>query len=64
MPHTLDHPLTRASFTCPRCQGAKDRHLLICWPCHRMEKAANNGGYSDECDQALDAYEAALRRAL
>jgi hypothetical protein len=31
------HPRIRAGFTCPRCNGPKDKELLLCWPCHNAE---------------------------
>ncbi len=31
----IDHPLVRASATCPICEGPKDSGLVICWPCYR-----------------------------
>jgi hypothetical protein len=53
------HPRIRAGFTCPRCNGPKDKELLLCWPCHNAE-TQGTGHYSRQTEQKLDSYERVL----
>jgi hypothetical protein len=58
------HERVRASFTCVRCEGSKDQGLLLCWQCHRGEKAQNSGcdyDYSPAVEAKLAAAERNLR---
>lgn len=54
---TLFHPQVRAHHSCPLCKGPKPAGNLVCWPCHRFEKANNNGGYSAKAERLIDACE-------
>ena len=47
----------RADNTCPLCLGVKDKGLVLCWPCHRREKAANDGCYSAFAERRVAARE-------
>lgn len=51
------HPKVRAMLTCPACGEAKDRGLVLCWPCHRAQKQRNDGGYSPKLEAQLDYIE-------
>ena len=51
----------RADSTCPLCLGLKDQGLVLCWPCHRSEKRANGGKYSDFAERRIAATEKLLR---
>ena len=51
----------RQDSTCPLCLGIKDQGLVLCWPCHRKEKAANHGCYSDFAERRIAATEKLLR---
>ena len=51
----------RQDSTCPLCLGIKDCGLVLCWPCHRKEKAANHGCYSDFAERRIAATEKLLR---
>jgi hypothetical protein len=48
----------RALDFCVCCNGPKARGLVICWSCHRAEKAANDGGYSQRVTDAIESLEA------
>ena len=50
---TIDHPQVRADHSCPLCKGPKPAGNLLCWPCHRTEKAQNDGGYSPEAEAVI-----------
>lgn len=54
------HDHVRAHHTCVRCEGPKDRGLLLCWPCHHAEKHHNDGSYSREVEDKIAALEARL----
>jgi ribosomal protein L37AE/L43A len=58
------HPLVRALPVCPNCTHDKDSGLVICWPCHKLQKQHNKGGYSPRLEQKLDALELHLSIAL
>jgi hypothetical protein len=47
----------RATTICVGCNGHKDVGLVLCWPCHRKQKAANDGGYSKAIEAKLDQLE-------
>lgn len=59
---TVDHPLVRSSYICPLCRNHKDQGLVLCWPCHRKEKAANGGCYSNTAETIIEAREYRLSR--
>ena len=52
----------RADYTCPLCLGPKDRGLVLCWPCHRSEKRANDGCYSAFAERRIAARDDYLRK--
>ena len=54
---TIDRPKVRAMRFC-LCGSEKDEGCLLCWPCHRREKALNAGGYGDDTLLLLDQMEA------
>ena len=55
-----DYPRVRYSEVCVRCNDRKEPGLVLCWPCHRSEKTANEGGYSGGIEQRLQEQEARL----
>jgi hypothetical protein len=61
---TVDHPVLRAIPICPLCLEHKDVGTLICWPCHRTQKAHNQGGYSAHAIQRLETIAAFLGSAF
>ena len=44
------HSKVREEQTCIVCGGEKSKGLLICWPCHRRQKADHDGGYDPRLD--------------
>ncbi len=52
-----DYPLIRAEHICPNCHRPKDVGLILCWPCHQIQKARNDGGYSQRLERQLERLE-------
>ncbi len=42
---TLQYDRVRALHWCPKCKRAKDKGLLVCWPCIIRLKQAYGGSY-------------------
>jgi hypothetical protein len=40
---TLDHPNLRRSTVCPFCSKPKERGLVVCWQCYRVNNIRNGG---------------------
>lgn len=57
---TTDHTCIRECLTCPDCLGPKDQGLLVCWPCNRLQKTHNDGGYSERLTRRLGELESFL----
>lgn len=53
----MDQSHIRECLTCPNCLGSKDRGLIVCWPCHGLQKAHNDGGYSARLERRLEEIE-------
>jgi hypothetical protein len=61
----MDFPKLRSLFACPLCSAAKERGLIICWPCNRTAKvqAMSQGALGDWPEHTihkLNVMEAAL----
>lgn len=56
----IDNPMVRRDATCPLCLDMKEPGLVLCWPCHRAQKAAWDGCYSEACEDLITAREIAL----
>lgn len=56
----IDNPLVRADLYCPLCVNPKPVGNLVCWPCHRQEKARNDGGYSLQAERLIAEVEVEL----
>jgi hypothetical protein len=54
------HERVRALAFCVCCKQPKQIGLLICWPCHRREKAANGGGYSAATQSKIETVDRGL----
>ena len=54
---TIDNPRVRRGFTCPLCYASKDAGLVVCWPCHREQKRANRGCYSESAEATIAQFE-------
>jgi hypothetical protein len=51
------HSKARLSPTCIACGGLKNAGLLVCWPCNREQKYANDGGYDPRLVELFDLVE-------
>jgi hypothetical protein len=58
------HPLIRSQPVCPNCYHDKEPGLVVCRPCHKLQKQHNLGSYSPRLEQKLDALEMHLTAAL
>jgi len=52
MTMTIDHPLVRASVSCPICRLPKDIDLVACWPCYRMTDRLSTHGAQAQIEAA------------
>lgn len=63
-----DYPVCRASHGCPACGSPKEVGLVMCWLCHRGNKAlARERGWLDDyqgAKVALERFEASEMRRL
>lgn len=56
---TADHPLVRASNSCPLCNGPKPVGLVACWPCYHE----TNMRYGNATSEAMiNHVEATIRK--
>lgn len=53
----------RGELTCINCGNEKSAGLVICWPCHALQKHHNDGCYSKRLEKKLAEREAALKDA-
>lgn len=53
-------PKVRALLACICCGEVKGKDLLLCWPCHSLQKRTYGGGYDPRLDRVFELVEREL----
>jgi hypothetical protein len=56
-----DRRHVRHERICVNCGMAKSQGLLLCWPCHRLQKHHHGGAYSRRVEDKLAQRETMLQ---